>query len=566
MIPRRLKLTENEAEMRYANWAKMFVDMVKPTNLIFVGGRGTAKSTDILAERTLDVIYDTPRAPLSFISDTYVNLMTNIIPFVMVGWERKKFFENVHFVVDKAPPPHLNFARPAIPGTEFKHTISVHNGCKFFLKSLDRSSMNAGISVAHIFTDEVKYAAEAKMNKAFPTLRGDTLMYKHSHFYMGYSLCSDMPDPNVGDHDWFLKLEENMDKNIILKILQTAFTHNDILIELINAKKNNLPERDIKNIERNLERWTDRLRKIRRDSTLFYEVSSFANADILTFQYFVNLFETLDIREFKTSVCSIRVSLEKGSMFYGNFYDKHTYGDGYNYDYYDQFGLRDNVSQTSAGLKYIRHDQPLEAGYDAGNMMSLVIGQEQGSKYRILKNQYILSPEWIRELADLFINFFAPHKHKILYLYYDRAANTYKKQKQDFAGKLKDNIEKDITGKPTGWHVKLMSEGQGNIFQATEYDLMNDWLSGKNDKLPELLIDKYECKELVSSIKLAPMTKDTKGRIVKVKKSEQLAIKRLPMESTNMSDAMKYLLCRKKFLSLVKPKNKISVGSVDVRG
>ncbi len=39
--------------------------------------------------------------------------------------------------------------------------------------------------------------------------------------------------------------------------------------------------------------------------------------------------------------------LEKGSMFYGNLSDKHFYKDGYNYDYYDQYGLQDNITETS---------------------------------------------------------------------------------------------------------------------------------------------------------------------------------------------------------------------------
>jgi len=103
--------------------------------------------------------------------------------------------------------------------------------------------------------------------------------------------------------------------------------------------------------------------------------------------------------------------------------DSHFYDDGYNYDFYDQFSLKSNITQTSEGLRYIQHDRLLEAGFDAGNMMSMVFGQEQGREYRVLKNMYVITPEWIRELADQFLLFFAPHRRKILQLYYDRAAN-----------------------------------------------------------------------------------------------------------------------------------------------
>ena len=100
----------NKAEatdIRYASWIKMMVDLIKPKNLYIVGGRGVAESTEILADRIIDVVYDMPRANFAFISDTYANLLTNIIPQIIVGWQRKKFIENYHYCLDKEPPAQL---------------------------------------------------------------------------------------------------------------------------------------------------------------------------------------------------------------------------------------------------------------------------------------------------------------------------------------------------------------------------------------------------------------------------------------------------------------------------
>ena len=239
-------------------------------------------------------------------------------------------------------------------------------------------------------------------------------------------------------------------------------------------------------------------------------------------------------------------------MFYANLSDRHFYQDGYNYNYYDKFGLKENINQTSAGLKYIVQDNFLEAGFDAGNMMSLVIGQEQGLIFRVVKDLFVVSPDWIRELADKFIQFFVSHKYKFLHLYYDRSANQYRKAGKDFATQLKNCIESNQNGTPTGWRVKLMSIGQGTIFHSEEYDLMNVLMGEKNSKLPKLQIDQYECKELKCSLELAPLDKGTKGQLIKVKKSEKLPLARLPMESTNMSDAFKYLMCRPRYINIVK--------------
>lgn len=555
------KLTSQEADIRYSNWIATLIDLIKPANLYLFGGRGTAKSTEIIAKRAIDIIYDMPRASFAFVSDTYVNLMTNIIPAIILGWEtRMKFMDKYHFVVDVPPPEH--WKKPLIKTFDFKHTISTFNGCKFFLTSLDRPSANAGISVVHHFGDEAKYLQWDKLNKLFPTLRGDTALYGHSHYFMGQTFCSDMADPNVGESDWMLRMEEKMDKVQIQRIIQTSIILNEINLELYEARQKNQDEKTIRNILRKQERWTERLGKIRHDSTFFYMVSSFANADILTLKYFQNLLSTLTLEDFKTAVCTIKKTLEKGARFYGALSEKHFYQDGYNYEYYDRFGLRDNIAQVSEGLRYCQHDKLLEAGFDAGNMMSLVAGQEQGAEYRVLKGFYTITPDWIRELADKFLEFFAPHKRKVLHLYHDRAANQYRKAGRDFATQLKHDIEYDKAGNRTGWMVQLMNVGQGNITHADEFNLMNILMGEKDKRLPRLLIDKFECKELKSQLELTPVTKSSKGEIQKVKSGDKLPSNRLALESTNFTDAFKYLICRPKWLAIARQKRALSFHSM----
>ena len=559
----KIKISPQDADVRYSNWISTLVDILKPTNLYLYGGRGMAKSTEILAKRSIDVIYDMPRASFAFVSDTFVNLMTNIIPAILLGWEtRMKFYENRHFVVDVPPPDH--WKKPLVKTFSYKHTISTFNGCKFFLTSLDRPSSNAGISVVHHFGDEAKYLQWNKLNKLFPTLRGDYAMYGHSHYFMGQTFCSDMADPSVGESDWMLRMEKNMDKKQITQIIQTAMILNEINLELYYAEQKNEDATKIENIKRNQARWIERVRKIRSNSTFFYIVSSFANADILTLKYFENLLATLTFEEFKTSVLSIRKTMEKGARFYGALADKHFYADGYNYDYYDQFGIRDNIMHTVAGLKYIQEEKLIEAGFDAGNMMSLVTGQEQGETYRVLKTFYTINPESIRELADKFILFFVQHKRKVLHLYHDRSTNQYRKIGRDFASQLKHDIEYDRLGVRTGWMVQLMNVGQGNITHSDEFNLMNIMMGEKDKRLPKLLIDKFECKELKSQLEITPVTKSRTGQIQKVKKGDKLPPTRLAMESTNLCDAFKYLMCRPKWLAIARQKKGITFGSLNI--
>lgn len=551
MSRKRIKASTEEVQFRYSNWLSMFIDIVKPKNLYIVGGRATAKTEDIIAKRSIDVIESMPRASFAFTADTYVNAQANIIPTMLRGWERQDYLEGYHWVADQEPP--ASFSKPHYKSQEHKHTIYTRNGCRFIIKSLDRPSKTAGISTAHNFGDEAKFQAEAKLKKAFPTLRGDAVLYGHSPYFMGNTYLTDMPNPNDGEDVWILRMKENMDVKQIVAMFYTALEVNKMEWELFCAKRDKMPEKIIENISRNIERWKERLVKIRKGSTLFLIVSSLVNIDILTFDYIINQFQTLEYEEFKTAVLSLTASLNLGSRFYGELKDSHFYNDGYNYEYYDRFGLRDNIQQTSAGLRYVNPAKTLEAGFDAGNMMSLVVGQEQGMQYRVLKDMYVLTPEWITELGEKFVKFFEPHKFKVLDLYFDRAANNFSRAKKDFANQLKESIEKTSAGRRTGWKVILKSVGQGNITHDEEFDLMNQMMGEKNPKLPRLLIDRYECPRLKSSLELAPLERN-KGKIVKIKKSEKLPIKRLPLESTNMSDAFKYLICRRKYLIIAKRK------------
>ena len=183
----------------------------------------------------------------------------------------------------------------------------------------------------------------------------------------------------------------------------------------------------------------------------------------------------------------------------------------------------------------------------------------------MLKELYTLPPNSIRELADKFIEYFKPHEHKVLNLYYDRAGNNYQKTGQDQAGQIKKAIEKNAKGQRTGWKVILRCIGQGNIHSNTEYNLMIDLLSETNPLLPKVRIDQFNCRCLKSSIELAPtkvVNRNNRKMVVKDKRSEGLPIHKLPSQSTNFSDAFKYLLCRKKWLKVSKAKRRQSVGTV----
>lgn len=132
--------------------------------------------------------------------------------------------------------------------------------------------------------------------------------------------------------------------------------------------------------------------------------------------------------------------------------------------------------------------------------------------------------------------------------------NSYKGVKSDMATHIKNAIEYDAEGQRTGWRVQLMSIGQGNIGSNLEYRFMTDLLSGNlAGKLFTLLIDQYNCPNLKSEMEVTKTKLVDDGGsqlVVKLKTGDKLARERLPKESTNLTDALKYLLMRKEFLRI----------------
>lgn len=561
------KINKDEADvvLRYSHWLAQLIDLIKPANLFLILGRAGAKTVQVLAKRFKDISKEMPGAFVSISADTYMNAIKNIIPNIILGWKLNGWIEGIHFVVDQKPPPH--FKKPHKTVLEWKHTLTTHHGTHFKIISQDRPSAGAGDSYQHNGGDEAKYLQEKKLNKVSQASRGEYVRYSHSPYYLGSTFTTDMPNPNLNEHDWILSMKENMDEEQIKLILQVAFILNDEKIKLVKkqrevkANPGNLKlKRDLKNIKRNIDRWTEKYNKVRMDSTFFYVGSSYVNADILTEKYFHTQFSKGNFKELMTALLSLRPQLEVGLMFYPNLTERNFYSDGFTYSHIDKmtYAQIQQEKESSLDLKYIRHSQHLEAGFDSGNMCSLVIGQEQGNILRGLKEFYTLPPQFIKDLGAQFVEYFRYHKVKQLLLFHDRATNKWKRVGEDHASKLKEAIEQDENGNSTGWHVELMNRHQGNITQQTEYELMLELQSGNNKDLPMLMIDKHKCpcwkSSMESAQKIEKVDKEGKKTIHKDKSSEKLPDHRLPLESTNMSDAGKYFVCRPEYLEKIEGK------------
>jgi hypothetical protein len=552
---RKPKLSNETIEVRYSNWLAQMLAIMMPRILALIAGRGTSKTVDIQVERIQEAVYDCPGAPFGFVSDTYTNLHKNIIPSMLEGLRLKGWEEDIHYVINKRPPDEWE-KKMYNKVTSWKHTMVFFTGFNFTFISLDRPAIGAGNSYVGLFGDEVKYFSEKSIANIMKAVRGYKAKFGESPFYRSISFTTDMPDPNnIGESSWIFNLAKQNDKQKILDLLNCGFIFNEVKKEYVSAL-NSGNKKETLLAERNMKRWEDRWKKLRKQTSFFWIASSFVNADILSNEWFDDEFSA-GLEGVNASILSIIPKLSAAARFYAALSEKHFYNDGINYDYIDTlpFGSETDCRE----LKYLDSRMAIEAGLDVGNTLWLLLSQTKMNTIRIMKELYTLPPDYIRQLADQFLKYFKPHGHKRMKLYYDRAANSYSKVKQDVASQLKKAIEIDAEGKRTGWTVQLMSIGQGNISSNAEYNFMMELMTGRNKDLPKLLIDRNTCPYLKTQMEntktKVKQRRNGTSEIVKEKKTDSLPTNRLLKESTNFTDAFKYLLCRKTLMRLVNRPN-----------
>ena len=579
---KKLKTTSDDVEVRYANWMAQLIAIVQPWSLYWIAGRASAKTVQVLAERVQEVAQDCPGAPFAWVADTYSDLHKNVIPSLIDGLSLLGWHPGTHYVINQEPPREWR-QRMYNVCTDWKNTMTFYTGFNFTFISLDRAAIGAGRSYVGVFGDEVKYFPEEKFTNLLKAVRGFRVKYGDSVWYRSRTLTTDMPNPNhLGEYDWILKLARQNDKPRILLAMRAGFVYNDTKREYIARlqQADDLrarcrtdaslrpalaeAERQTALARRTMLRWEQRWLKTRRGLSFFFISSSFVNADILGEDWFHDEFAE-GLEGAACNILSVIPRLEAAQMFYCNLSMKNFYADGYLNDVIDRhpFGWE----QDSSALRYLDPGRPLEAGMDAGNMLSMVFAQQAGHVLRVLKELYTLPPQNVRDLADKFLQYFRPHRRKLLKLYYDRSMNNYRRTGADMATQIKRAIEVDADGRRTGWRVQLMSLGQGNISSNLEYRFFQELLPGHLEaRLYRLLIDQHNCPCLKSEMEVTRTKAKADERagttqIVKEKTGDKLPIARLPRESTNLTDALKYLVLRPEVVKMWQGKGNVSGAS-----
>lgn len=548
-------------ERYYMNRMQVLVNVIDPNNVFAEIGRAGGKTDGVTGPRLIRVANDMPGELSFLVHKTYVALMTNVWPNIqayfskqyMVGGVMRPMLEyGIDYVVGEAKLPS-HFRMPRYPIAYPKHSVVFRNGHHLQLVSSDQPESVAGRSAVHAIVEEMKHSRGEKLkSRLFPSLRGASAEIRKSSYYQGVTGVSDTARVDLGEDDWFIDYEKNMDERLISEIATVSFHVNAALClryKLMQEQRSTTNpvtlERirlDLEKQERTLALWKPRLADMRRNATLYIRASSFVNKEILGPKFFKTQLETLDMDEFLTSICAIRHKEVVNKFFAYYNKERHQFSDSYIYESILKLDLKEHFILTAHYLKYYNKRDELLVGYDPGHFSSLVVAQEKdyGRELRAIKEFYCCYPDEQPELARQFYDFFGHDSvNKRILLYHDRAGNKRREDLEQIttdARALKRELES------YGFEVELMNEGQATIYHWQLFKLLQLLFSGCSRALPSVLIDENECKNLCSAIMLSPLKK-TEGRIELDKSSEKtVPLKQQAGLTTQLPSAFIYLL------------------------
>lgn len=508
------------------NIAQLVFIITQVKTWILEWGRGTGKST-IIGKHLYDCVVEMPRSTGAIVGATYAQIKTRTLPSTIAGLEQHGVYKDLYYTIGKFPPKEWNWPDAYQAVLDPKNAIFWWNGAVTVFISLDGgASSGRGLNIdwavgdeaalfnKETFDTDVKLTIRGNLHRKAIYPDGSWKYYKDCPRH--HSLLLATSTPITTDGEWIFDYEilaEEQEK-------QRALLAHKLETKYISK-----------------EEYNDSIAKIEMKSVKYIKASAKVNIENLGADFFENCKATMPDFIYEAEVLGKRISQIKNG-FYPKFNEQyHTY-EQYDNEYYRV--LDPEHKPTCLGDDDLNKDAPLHLAIDWGsNINCMVVAQKYPDMLKVVKNLYVLSPKIIDDLIkEEFLPYYEPHKNrnKRIYLWYDPSGNVKQANSRLTYAQQARNILVE-----NGWDVQLMTRGQSNESHEKKYLLCNNLFQEADAKYPKIRFNKYNCKELIVSIKLAPAKKGTNVAIQKDKKSEKS--KKIPQQhATHFSDAFDVLI------------------------
>ena len=450
-----------------------------------IGGRGSGK-TGLIAHHNTDKLCHLPGAKSGLAALTFNQLLNNTLPSMTNVWNHCQIYEHTadnpgHYVIGKRPPD--NWGKPIAPPRSYKYIISFINGYHIQLISIDRPDTVRGLSLDALDVDEKAWVKKDIYSQVlFPLVRGNH--YEFDQHPLHHSRCGYSSMPWLASGQWVLDAEER-------------------------AKEN--PEK-----------------------YFYIEATAEDNLDVLGPNYLEDARGEVPDIVFDVEYLNKRPKKVSNAFYPAFNEDKHCDFRTFDYDM-NEAGLW--VSKSND----VNPAKPLEISWDFNaSMTSLIVCQENNAvlgqiEFRVCNELFVEEAEsdLIDDLCEKFIETYADHQNKDVFVYGDRNGNN---KRVDSAYTFYEQITEKLS--KAGWSVYVMVQGL-DAPHKDRYRLINKLLAEHESHTPRIRFNQNNCKYTIISMQNAPM----KGDFQKDKSSERPGNDQ--KRATHLSDCVDNILFEK---------------------
>lgn len=493
-----------------------------------VWGRGTGKSEGVISPKTKRNVEVMPRGHGCFVGATYLQLLERTLPPVVKGWEAMGWKKDVDFWIRKSPHKGANVPEPIVGPLTPEHCIFFKNGAVASLVSQDRPGSSNGKTVHWIAGDEAKFLNKKSLDtELLMTNRGDDRFFAGIPEFHSLLFCTDMP--TWKEAMWILEKEKEMEPERIriLMGIQVKIFKEWQAYQVNTGRQKVAALNKIKSYQKQFD-------LIRSNAVYFSEASTWENVEGFGKKNIMRLRKSLPPFIYRTAILNLRPFLGE-EPFYPDLAERHLY-DSYDYGIIDkyEFGASCNDSRKDGDVD---RELPLHGALDYGaHINTIVVGQYYGQGFRMINALDVVSPQRMKDLAKLFLDYYKNHKQKLFYFYYDHTALT-NTSTSDFS--YADEWIRLLTA--GGWKVKKVYIGH-TPSPRKRYEMWGNLLRAEHPRLRFVRINRNNCYNLVESMRSAKVKKGS-GRDEYVKnKDDERNINLDQTKTTHHSDGVDTLL------------------------
>lgn len=502
----------HEGQMRYM--------LCSSRNSVNICSRRWGKSF-IVALRIMENVLEMPGSLGVFVASSFRQAHSRTLPSALMAMDAFGWKRDVHYVIGHRPDPRLGFKDPIFCPTDLKDVIWFANGTLMVIVSQEVVLSANSMTIHWLVGDEAKGLDYDKLaNEIFPAIGGSSVYFsditKCPHLF-GIHFFTDMPCDKEGL--WLIKKYEK-------EYDQKAY---DTIIGMELQKRRLMREPQNTYTQQRIAYLTRTANMLRYKTTYYQERPIFDNIAVVGPDYVRRCERDMPPLAFRTSILCKRIDKVEG-MFYESFDKKlHTYHAT------DNSRLNNYKSQKYDCLldTDIERTKPLAISFDYGALINwLVVSQVQEKTHKTLKSFFTKNKQRLREVIQLFCEYYEPHPNKLVFYYYD--ATALATGYVEIGHSAYDIVHEEF--RKHGWVVKDKYLGTP-MGHDRKHRIINEAFEGREHLLPVMNEDNNE--ELIQAIMLAELQIGSKG--VRKNKSGEKSLETetsLPLEHrTDATDA-----------------------------